>query len=232
MFRTKRRLSLLAINCGICLLFIVLCVFLTSGVSVVFAACTATVLFSVLLIIGNGIYGSVYNKLERNTLTTKETGIMYTFTEKLRACYSLEDFFDAFSSLEEQGDCSVLYIEREKNYVLYNSPNRLTCSEKTMFTLNLNFSEFRADGIYFIDKDFGFTSDRRSRRGFFMVNGSFQLFIFCKYTYMFDEIMEEGYELPEPDFPFPRHISEKHCSGCHCRRNMRFYRLRCVRGRC
>ncbi len=189
MFKTRRRLSLLTINCVICLLFIVLCVFLTSDVSTVFVASAATVLFSVLLIIGNSVYSSVYNKLERKTLTTKETGIMYAFTEKLRACYSLEDFFEAFASLEQQGDCSVLYIEREKNYVLYNSPDRLTCSDKTMFTLNLNFSEFRTDGIYFIDKDFGFTSDRRSRRGFFMVNGSYQLFIFCKYTYMFDEII-------------------------------------------
>ena len=190
MFKTKRRLSLFAVNCGICFLFILLSMFFVSGTSMLFSICAAAVLFAVLQITGNSLYNFIRNKLERDALYTKETGIVSDFTDKLRFCYSLDDFFEAVGQiLEFQGDCSVLYIDREKNYVLYNSPDRLTCSEDTMFKLQLNFAEFRTDGVYFIDKEFGLTSERRERRGFFLVKGAVHLYVFCKYTYMFDDIV-------------------------------------------
>lgn len=192
MFKTKRRLSLFAINCGICLLF-VLCVFFIPNVSLQFFAICTAIIFVLLQLCSDGVYNWLVKRLEQKALYTKETQLLTNFTEKLRFCYSLDDFFEIVGSiLEVSGDCSVLYIDRNKNYVIYNSPDRLTCSPETMRVLDLNFSEVNTDGIYFIDKEFGLTSDYRNSRGFFLVLGKMHFYVFCKYTHLFDKLIYDS----------------------------------------
>lgn len=190
MFKTKRRLCLFALNCSVCISFILLCVFFIPDISFLFSLIYAGVMFIVLLGTGNGMYKSCYRQLEHKALYFHETELLTRFVEKLRSCYSLDDFFEIVGQiLEIEGDCSVLYIDRAKKYVIYNSPDRLTCSAETMRLLDLNFSELKTDGVYFIDKDFGLTSEYRESRGFFLIKENIHLYVFCKYTHLFDMLI-------------------------------------------
>ncbi len=188
MLKTKRRLSQLAVNCVICVLFILLCVFFVPDISVPFAMICAATVFAVLLAAGNSLFRSMAARFEHKSLFTKETALLTTFIERLRFCYSFDDFFECIGAvLEVEGDCSVLYVDRDKNYVIYNSPDRLTCLPETMRKLDLNFAELCTDGIYFIDDKFGLTSDYSVSRGFFLINGMHHFYVFCKYTHLFDK---------------------------------------------
>ncbi|MBO5137233.1 MAG: serine/threonine-protein phosphatase [Spirochaetaceae bacterium] len=190
MFKSERRLSLFAVNFAVCFLFLFLCLFFISEESLLFSGICVSVIFVVLLIMGKTAYGWACKKLEYKALYTQETQLLSKFVERLRGCYSMDDFFEAVGQiLEIQGDCSVLYIDRNKKYVIYNSPDRLTCSPNTMSLLDLNFGELRTDGVYFMDENLGLTSQYRSSRGFFLVKGDLHLYIFCKYTHLFDKLI-------------------------------------------
>ena len=66
-------------------------------------------------------------KIRNRTFHQQETGLLMEFVDKLRFCYSMDDFYENIGSiLEEKGDCSVLFIDRQKDYVLYNSSDKLT----------------------------------------------------------------------------------------------------------
>ena len=58
-----------------------------------------------------------------------------------------------------------------------------------MTTLDINFSDMKTEGVYFIDKDFGLTTVYKSTRGFFLVKGDYHLYVFCKYTHLFDKVI-------------------------------------------
>ena len=194
MFKNKRRICLFAINCCVCIFFILLCLFFIPAVNLSFTAAITATVFLILLTIGLTLYRSLLKRIEDSSLHTKETGLLSRFIEKLRFCYSLDDFFEIIGNiLEMEGDCSVLYIDRVKNYVIYNSPDRLTCSAETMRVLDLNFTETKTDGVYFIDKDFGLTSEYRISRGFFLVKGNIHLYVFCKYTHLFDMLIYDSF---------------------------------------
>ncbi|MBQ7620639.1 MAG: hypothetical protein IJS51_11010, partial [Treponema sp.] len=95
-------------------------------------------LFSLTILSVAGI--AVNQKLEDYVLKKGETRFMQQFIDALRFCYSLDDFYEIVKNiLERKADCSVLYIDSEKDYVLYSSTNLLTSDKKTVTTLNQNF---------------------------------------------------------------------------------------------
>ena len=145
------------------------------------------ILFCLLLFVGSSIYANFRVWLGKRTLTTGETALLNTFVNKLRFCYSLEDFTTLISEqLEQIGDCSVLYIDRETNYVLYNSPSRLTSDPETAAALRMNFSADWAEGLFFLGSDMGVVSTQKRARGFFLSGDRQHLFVFCRYMRLFD----------------------------------------------
>ena len=116
-----------------------------------------------------------------------ETNLLSDFIAKLKFCYSYDEFYKIIGeTLEMNGDCSVLFIDRKKNYILYNSPDRLTTAKATMSTLELNYSESWKDGYYFMGAKFGVVTDYKKARGFFLVIRGMHLYVFCNYTKLFD----------------------------------------------
>ncbi len=129
----------------------------------------------------------VVSEMEHRTLYTGETSILTKFLEKLRVCYSLDEFYENIATiLEEKGDCSVLFVDRNKNYVMYNSPNRLTSNKDVMRTIEINFPATWKNGYYFLGENFGIVTKPRTARGFFVSHGGYHLYIFCKYARLFD----------------------------------------------
>lgn len=145
------------------------------------------VLLMFFLIMSSSITKVINQKLEDRVLKREETKYLQLFIDSLRFCYSLEDFYEIIQTiLEQKADCSVLYIDSEKEYVLYNSPNRLTCSKDTLRVLQNNFPVTWPDGFDYVGDKLGITSKYRKARGFVLSHDKFHFFVLCRYTRFFD----------------------------------------------
>lgn len=164
--------------------------------AVFFPFVTAAIVFCMICSVTAGSRDSVLEVIQHKDLFTRETGILSEFIEKIRFCYSLDDFYEVISSvLEMKGDCSVLLIDKEKNYVLYNSPDRLSCSQSVMDKLELNYHEDWAEGYFFMGEEFGIVTNQSQARGFILSKAKKHLYVFCRYTRLFDsEIYQQFFD--------------------------------------
>lgn len=139
------------------------------------------------LIMSSSFTKFVNKTIEDKVLKKEETKYIQLFIDSLRFCYTLEDFYEIIQTiLEQKADCSVLYIDSEKEYVLYNSPNRLTCDKETLRVLQNNFPVTWPDGFDFVGDKLGITSQYKKARGFVLSVDKFHFFVLCRYTRIFD----------------------------------------------
>ena len=192
MYTTRRKL-LFVLSCFFCVLFFVLLAsFLLPFQNATFSFCfvVAFVTFCIMLAASTFVDRVLKERLRNNVLYTKETEILSAFISKIRFAYSLDDLFNAIKQeLEDRGDCSVLFIDRQSQYVIYNSPDRIVSDEQTMQTLERNFPARHSDGVYFIDANFGIVSNQNAARGFFIAHEKKHFYVFCRYTRLFDPII-------------------------------------------
>lgn len=164
----------------------------------IFVWAVVAVLAFVLSLILHRAGESAFKKIIDRTIKAKENAMLYEFIESLRTCYSLDDFYENIGEiLEKKGDCSVLFVDRDKDYVLYNSPDKLTCDPEIIRTLDMNFHNSWRDGLFFIGDEFGIVSLAKDARGFFFSFDKHHLYIFCRYTRLFDK---EIYEVMYTEF--------------------------------
>ncbi len=195
MYKMRRRVALMTVYVTLAVSFILLAIYLVPQTKVndfrtysnVFPIVVAGVLFCLLLLAASTIYSNLRQLLEKKSMTTGETALLDTFITKMRFCYSLEDFTSMIGNfLEREGDCSVLYMDRNTNYILYNSPARLSNAPETVATVRMNFADDWKDGIYFLGSNLGIVSSHRKARGFFIASEGQHFFVFCRYTRLFD----------------------------------------------
>ena len=191
MYKTRKRLIFLSVNAAILILFIGISTMLLPSrikeYSFFLLISIPSVIFVLLLIGGEFVRSVLDARLHRKIFEKGETRYLTRFINRLRFCYSLDDLYKVFADiLEREAGCSVLFIDREKNYILYNSPDRLTSSQSVRDTLERNFPLSWPEGFYLIDDSFGIISHSKDARGFFFVCGKQHLFIFCRYTKLFD----------------------------------------------
>ncbi len=204
MFKARRRFYLTLVYIVIAIIFLLLAIFLVPQTKIndfvtysnSFPSTVTAVLFCILLLIASMIYGMVRISLEFNIMRKGATAFLTEFTEKLRQCYSSEDFYTLIGTiLEERADCSVLYVDRVNNYVLYNSPNRLTSSEALIEKMEHNYPVSWGDGVFFLGETYGIVSKSKDARGFFLADNGKHLYVFCRYTRRFDmEIFPKLFE--------------------------------------
>lgn len=152
-----------------------------------FPVITAGTILMVLFVVATMLRRRILEKLKERALNSDETKILTDFIDELRFCYSLDDFYEAIGSvLEVRGDCSVLVVNSESNYVLYNSPSRLSCDENIMSTLELNYPSNWEDGLFFMGERYGVVSNVKLSRGFFICKDKIHFYVFCRYTKLFD----------------------------------------------
>ena len=192
MFKARRRLIVVATNICVGLIFVFLTLYIIPKTTFGFSVGIAGVIFTTLLLISVSISNKAIEKIQNKVLTTHETGLLNRFIERLRTAYTVDDFIEAIhDTLEDKADCSVLYVDSETNYVIYNSPTRIVAAEGTAEKLEMNYTSSWKDGVYFLSDEFGVVSNLRDARGFFLVSGNKHLYIFCRYTYLFDHIIYE-----------------------------------------
>ncbi len=152
------------------------------------AGVTAAVLFFILEFSGRIIYKIFNDSIEKDVLYNTETKYLSAFIDKIRSCYSLDDFYQIISSeLEEKADCAVILFDSKRNYLLYNSPDRISSAKETSLLLKLNFPATWADGIFFLGDGLGLVSSDQKARGFFLSSKGIHFYVLCRYTKLFDE---------------------------------------------
>lgn len=130
----------------------------------------------------NKFYQIEYYLKDKN-LKANETKLFFTFIEKIKACYSYEDFYACISEiLEQKANCSVLYINCDKNTVLYASPSNICANEKVYDTIMNNYPVSWNEGYFYFGKDMSRSSFAETARGFFLSYEKYHFFIFCRYT--------------------------------------------------
>lgn len=196
MYKARRRFFLVLVSLIVLVTFLLVALAIIPNYPVIqsynliFTAIVVSVLLCILQFIGGLTTSYTDRKLEENVLYTKETALLSEFINNLRFCYTLDDFYDVIGRiLEEKADCAVFYVDRRKNYVLYNSPARLTISKETMKNLELNFDADWKSGLYFLGENYGVVSSHKTARGLLLVNDQHHLFIFCRYTRLFDVVI-------------------------------------------
>ncbi|HZK19860.1 MAG TPA: SpoIIE family protein phosphatase [Treponemataceae bacterium] len=187
MLKTKRRIVFSISNVVSGIAFILITFFLAAESSFLFTFISA-VLISIVLLLGmDSLIKFINKKLEYNALFTGETSLLTEFAERLRTSYSGDDFIETLQVIcEDKADMGVLYVDRQNNYVLYNSPDRITTYDETERSLKLHFPGTWEDGYYYFDDDLGLVSDAKKARGFFFVFGTIHLYFFCRYTHLFE----------------------------------------------
>lgn len=129
----------------------------------------------------------VSKKLEKRLFTVQDTRLLHNFYESIRFAYTLDDFITALQQyLESEADCGVLMINKDTDYIIYNSPNRISSDDFIMAILERNFPQTWSLGYYFFNGDLELCSDISEARGFFFVHANIHLYIFCRFAKVFD----------------------------------------------
>ncbi len=191
MLKNKKRNVLIVSDIVAAFLFMIISYFIlpkvTIGIVPVYFVILEFILLLLCLIMSSSFSKLVNRNMEFVTMKMTENVYLHEFIEKLRFCYSLDDFYELIRNvLELKADCSVLFIDSEKKYILYSSPSLVTSSKETIRTIQMNFTEQWADGIYYLSDAYGVVSSYRNARGFFLCSNKFHLFVFCRYTRLFD----------------------------------------------
>ena len=200
MYKTERKIYFSIINTIVYLIslgFSVLLVSLNRGEqSWIVLAGIPAVLFLSSLIITSVLRKVADSFLFKKDILESDTKYLGEFIDRLRFCYSFDDLFQANTDiLEMKADCSVLFIDREKNYVLYNSPSRISSYYSVRDKLMRNFPLTWKAGFYFIGNTYDVVSSYKAARGFMMCYQKYQLYVFCRYTHLYDvEIYDRLYE--------------------------------------
>jgi serine phosphatase RsbU (regulator of sigma subunit) len=191
MYKTRKNLTFIVMTGVMLILCVALSLFLIprglSNVSSFLLVGIPATVFVALLFDESFLRTQIDNRIRHRIFDTGENLMMAQFINRLRFCYSLDDFYKAVADiLEEQGDCSVLLIDCEKNYIIYNSPNRLSSAKATRDKLIQNFPDSWEEGVFFLNDTLGITSSYNTARGFFLSSQKEHLFVFCRYTKLFD----------------------------------------------
>ena len=202
MYKTKRRLLSTTFNVVILIVLVAITYFSmpfikeSSPKFVAFAWIFAALVYFSLVILSYVAMNFFETKLREDSFEKNETEILSTFISDLRFCYSLDDFYELLSKdLEIRGDCGIIFVNRLNNYVLYNSPNKVTSSNEITQLFEMNYPVDWKDGFYLIGENFGVVSKIKQARGFFLVNQNHHLYVLCRYTRLFDsEIFPMLYE--------------------------------------
>lgn len=191
MYKTKRRVIYFIINAAVLLLSVIVSILIvlkgSDSRSILVYFGIPAVIFLSFLVAGSSIRRHADNFLRVKNLESGHTSYINKFIDALRFCYSFDDFYKQISEiLELQADCAVLFIDREKNYVLYNSPDRISSYYTTRDVLSNNFPAGWKDGFYYLGNKYGIVSSYRQARGFFICYQGKQFFVFNRYTMLFD----------------------------------------------
>lgn len=192
MYKTRKKIIFWLIDAAVLLLSVIISILLVkknsgSQTAIVIYAGVPAVVFLAFLVIASALRHFFDRILYKKFVLSGETKFLGDFIDALRFCYSYEDLYETIAkTLEMNADCSILFIERKKNYVLYNSPSRVSSYSSVRDKISRNFPVGWKNGIEFIGPTFDVISSSKGARGFLLCYDDYQFFVFNRYTRLFD----------------------------------------------
>jgi len=160
MLKTKQVLVKIGLFISACVSFAVVAFFLTWNSGILFSFTVASLIVCIFFIARTAADKFFSERIERKGLYGGETGLLSRFIERLRFSYTLDDFIQAVRDVcEDRGGISVLYVDKDENRILYNSPSHIASAGETIEKLALNFGADWEEGCYFFDGELGLVSD-------------------------------------------------------------------------
>lgn len=188
MIQSRKRLVKLAIDLGVGIAFSFFMYIIFPEFKFTGRFVSAAIVFFLAATTSSLVTFSLWRRLERRVFQELDTRFMVKFVDRLRFSYTIDDLIDAIQTvLEHDADASVLYVNKENNYVIYNSPTRIATAPETLEILSRNFPESWSTGFYLIDENLGLVSDFKRARGFFLVYGKLHFYVLCRYMKVFEE---------------------------------------------
>jgi hypothetical protein len=188
MIQNQKRLAKLAIDLSVGMAFSFFMFLIFPQFSYLGRVVSASFVFLFVAMVSGFITREVWLRQENIVYKVKDTKLIVQFINRLRFSYTIEDFIDSIQTvLEHDADSSILYVNAENSYVIYNSPNRIATDPETLEVLSRNFPATWADGVYYIDESLGLVSDFKQARGFFLVYGKLHFYVMCRYIKVFEE---------------------------------------------
>jgi len=188
MIQTRKRLSKLAIDIMVGLVFSLFMFIIIPQFNFYGRFVSSAIIFFIVASLSSLAIKEIWKRQEFKVYGAGETRLMVHFINRLRFSYTIEDLIDSIQGvLEHDADCSILYVNTENSYVIYNSPTRVATDPETLEVLNRNFSETWPEGFYLIDEELGLVSEFGRARGFFLVYGKLHFYVLCRYMKVFEK---------------------------------------------
>ncbi len=167
-------------------------IFLFSRDSVLILALIIGPLFVIFFYLRRSFLKYVSELQHRKHFHVGDTGLITSFLNSVRICFTTNDFLEAIKHhLEWEADASVLLLRNDNGELIYTSPATLSASEDTATFIKQHYLKWR-DGIYFVDQQLGLVSSYRKARGFFIITKGYSFWIFIRYCKLLEpEIFEE-----------------------------------------
>jgi Serine phosphatase RsbU, regulator of sigma subunit len=187
MIQSRKQLAKLAIDFFVGVVFSFFMFIVIPEFSFVGRFVTAAMVFFIASTSSALVTKAVWDRMEYQTFQVKDTRLMVRFVDRIRFSYTIEDLIDSIQNvLEHDADASVLYVNSENSYVIYNSPTRIVTDPDTLDILSRNFPRSWPNGFHLIGEDLGLVSDFSQARGFFLVHDSLHFFVLCRYMKVFE----------------------------------------------
>lgn len=188
MIQSRKRFSKLAVDTFVGLVFSFFMYIIVPEFEFAGRFVVAAIVFLIIATISSLLTSEIWSRLEHSVFRVKDTRLIVRFIERLRFSYTIEDLIDSIQSvLEHDADASVLYVNSENNYVIYNSTTRIATDPLTLEVLSRNFNDHWPAGFYLIDEELGLVSDFEHARGFFLVYEKLHFYVMCRYMKVFEE---------------------------------------------
>jgi serine phosphatase RsbU (regulator of sigma subunit) len=155
--------------------------FLFARQSLVVLACIIGPLFIVFFFLRRSLLKAISESLHRRRFDEGDTGLMTGFLNQLRICFTINDLLEAVKArIERVADGSAILIAADSGETVYASKDDLTSDPETLKFIQHHYAAW-AEGVFFIDQEFGLISDYRKSRGFFVVTKGYQFWVFLRY---------------------------------------------------
>ncbi len=188
MIQSRKRLSKLAIDAFVGLVFSYFMFILYPEFDFVGQFVCSAIVFFIAATVASLVTREIWARQEHSVFGVGDTRLLVRFVDRLRFSYTIEDLIDSIQTvLEHDADSSVLYVNAENSYVIYNSTTRIATDPDTLEVLSRNFPETWPEGFYLIDEELGLVSDFKRARGFFLVYGKLHFYVMCRYMKVFEE---------------------------------------------
>lgn len=187
MIQSRKRISMLAIDILVGLVFFFFVFILFPQFAFIGRLVSGAIVFFIVATIASLATREIWTRQDRAVFQAGDSRLMIDFIDRLRFSYTIEDLIESIQDvLEHDADSSVLYVNAENSYVIYNSTTRIATDPETLVVLSRNFPETWPEGFYLIDEDLGLVSDFKKARGFFLVHGMIHFYVLCRYVKVFE----------------------------------------------